>query len=153
MAAGRRSKSSRVLIVVAAFVVVGLSGVTVPCFFRAQRELKKSALGTDLRFLNAASKHYRDEHNGSVPGVDDDGSIDEQRLVRQLTLPMDERGRVMPNGRFGPYLKVGIPPNPWNGSAEVKMVSTSAVPPADGTTGWVFHVPTGQFSSNARDDG
>jgi len=149
----RRSKSTRVLVVVAALVVAGLSGVVVPGFFRAQHTLRQSALGTDLRFLNAASKRYRDEHNGAIPGVDDDGSIDEQRLVRQLTLPMDEHGRVMPNGRFGPYLKVGIPPNPWNGSGEVKIISTSVVPPPDGTTGWVFNVPTGQFSSNARDDG
>lgn len=152
MAAGRKTKSTKVLIAVAALVVIGSSGVTVPGFFRSQRELKRTALATDLRFLNAASKHYRDEHNGAIPGVDDDGSIDEQRLVRQLTLPMDERGRVMSNGRFGPYLKVGIPPNPWNGSGEVKIVTTAAVPPPDGTTGWLFHVPTGQFSSNARDD-
>lgn len=153
MAASRRSKSAKVLLVVAAFVVLGLSGVVVPGFYRAKSELKRSAFTTDLRFLNSASKHYRDEHNGAIPGIDDDGSIDEQRLVRQLTLPMDERGRVMPNGRFGPYLKVGIPPNPWNGSAEVKIVTTSVVPPPDGTTGWIFHVPSGQFSSNARDQG
>jgi type II secretory pathway pseudopilin PulG len=152
VAAGRKSKSTRILIGVAALVVVGSSGVVVPGFFHSQRELRRTALATDLRFLNAASKHYRDEHGGAIPGVDDDGSIDEQRLVRELTLPMDERGRVMSNGRFGPYLKVGIPPNPWNGSGEVKIVTTGVVPPPDGTTGWMFHVPTGQFSSNARDD-
>ena len=48
-------------------------------------------------------------------------------------------------------LKAGIPPNPWNGSSDVKIVSTAALPAIDGSTGWVFHVPTGQFVSNARD--
>jgi type II secretory pathway pseudopilin PulG len=153
VAEARRPRSNKALILLAALIVVGLSGVLVPDFYRAQRELKKSAQTTDLRFLNAASKMYREQHKGAMPGVDTNGDVDEQRLVRQLTLPIDEQGRLMPNGKFGPYLKVGIPPNPWNGSSEVKIVTTSALPAPDGTSGWVFHVPSGQFSSNARDDG
>ena len=153
MAEARKRRSNKGLILLAAFVVVGLAGVLVPDFFRAERDLKRSAQLTDLRFLNAASKTYRDEHRGAIPGVDTNGDVDEQRLVRQLTLPIDELGRLMPNGKFGPYLKVGIPPNPWNGSREVKIVTTNAVPAPDGTSGWVFHVPSGQFSSNARDGG
>lgn len=153
MADGRRFRSNKALMLLAAFIAVGLSGVLVPDFFRAQRELKRTAQATDLRFLNAASKQFRDEHKGATAGVDDDGSVEEQRLVKQLTLPIDERGHVMPNGRFGPYLKVGIPPNPWNGSSEVKIVTANSLPAPDGTTGWLFHVPTGQFSSNVRDDG
>ena len=141
----RTPRNSKKLLLLIALVAVGLGGALVPAFFHARVEIRRSALATDLRFLNGASKRFRDQHSGKVPGIDEDSNVDEERLVRQLTLPTDARGQVLPGGPFGPYLKAGIPPNPWNGSSDVKIVSTAALPPIDGSTGWVFHVPTGQF--------
>jgi hypothetical protein len=147
----RSPRNTKKLLLLIALVAVGLGGALVPAFFHARVEIRRSALATDLRFLNGASKRFRDQHAGKVPGIDEDSNVDEERLVRQLTLPTDARGQVLPGGPFGPYLKAGIPPNPWNGSSDVKIVSTAALPAIDGSTGWVFHVPTGQFVSNARD--
>jgi hypothetical protein len=147
----RPPKNTKKLLLLLALVSLGLAGALVPAYFKAGAEMRRTALATDLRFMNGASKRYRDDHVGRVPGLDDDSNVDGDRLVRQLTLPTDARGQVQPVGSFGPYLKSGIPPNPWNGSNGVKIVSTAALPSADDTTGWVYHVPTGQFVSNSRD--
>lgn len=147
----RPPKNTKKLLLLLALVSLGLAGALVPAYFKAGAEMRRTALATDLRFLNGASKRYRDDHVGRVPGLDDDSNVDGERLVRQLTLPTDARGQVQPAGTFGPYLKTGIPPNPWNGSNGVKIVSTAALPSADDTTGWTYHVPTGQFVSNARE--
>ena len=147
----RPPKNTKKLLLLLALVATGLAVALVPAYFKAGAEMRRTALATDLRFLNGASKRYRDDHVGRVPGLDDDSNVDGDRLVRQLTLPTDARGQVQPAGSFGPYLKTGIPPNPWNGSNGVKIVSTAALPSADDTTGWAYHVPTGQFVSNARE--
>jgi len=148
----RRPKNTKKLLLLIALVTLGLGGALVPAYFKAGSEMRRTALATDLRFMNGASKRYRDDHVGRMPGLDDDSNVDGDRLVRQLTLPTDARGQVQPGGAFGPYLRAGIPPNPWNGSNGVKIVSTAALPAADDTTGWVYHVPTGQFVSNAREE-
>lgn len=148
-----RPHTSKALLLVLLLVSGGLAGVLVPDFFRAQRQLRRAALATDLRMMNEAAKQFREQHNGRIPGIDDDSNVDEERLVRQLTLPTDARGQVLPGGPFGPYLKAGLPPNPWNASNGVRIVSTATLPAADGTTGWIFHVPTGQFVSNSRNGG
>ena len=148
----RRPKNTKKLLLLIALVTLGLGGALVPAYFKAGSEMRRTALATDLRFMNGASKRYRDDHVGRMPGLDDDSNVDGDRLVRQLTLPTDARGQVQPGSAFGPYLRAGIPPNPWNGSNGVKIVSTAALPAADDTTGWVYHVPTGQFVSNAREE-
>ncbi len=150
----RQRRSSKGLILLTLAVLGGLAGVLVPGYFRAARDLKRQALQTDLEYLNNAANRFRDEHAGSPPGLDDTNRVDEDRLIRHLTLPTDAHGQVLPGGPCGPYLKVGIPPNPWNGSAEVKIVTAAAPPQPDGSTGWIFHVVTpgvAEFSSNARE--
>ncbi len=149
----RAPRNTKKLLLLIVLVAEGLGVALVPAYFRAGLEGKRSALATDLRFLNGASKRFREQHNGRMPGLDEDSNVDEERLVRQLTLPTDARGQVLPGGPCGPYLKAGIPPNPWNGSADVKIVSTASLPATDDSSGWMFHVPTGQFTSNARDGG
>jgi len=142
-------RAARFVTVLSLLVLFGTGGMLYPQFLTTKRQLRERALQVDLDFLNSALKRYTADHNGALPGLED-GLISQDMLRRQLTLPSAEDGEITPNGPCGPYLKAGIPPNPWNDSSEIKVVTSPALPPPDGTTGWVMHVPSGRIVSNAR---
>jgi type II secretory pathway pseudopilin PulG len=149
-------RAARFVTIVSLLVLLGTGGMLVPQFNQTRRQLRERALQVDLDCLNQAVKRYATDHGGTLPGLED-GMISPDMLRRQLTLPSTTDGEITPNGPFGPYLKAGIPPNPWNDSSEMKVVTAPNLPPPDGTTGWVLHVPggvmrlpNGRIASNAR---
>jgi type II secretory pathway pseudopilin PulG len=139
----------RIVTWLSVLVLLGTGGLLVPQYRATERRLRERALAVDLEFLNQAVRKYADQHGGSLPGLQD-GIVDPDLLRRQLTLPSTSDGAITPNGPCGPYLKAGIPPNPWNDSSEIKVVTATALPPPDGTTGWVLHVPSRRILPNAR---
>ncbi len=144
----RSRSAARVLTLLSLLVLVALGGLLVPEIRTTERRLRERALEADVKALNQALRRYGDEHQGALPGFDD-GVLDQDLLRRQLTLPSAPDGTIAPNGPCGPYLRTGVPPNPWNGSSELKVVTTVTVPPPDGTTGWIVHVPTRRVLSNS----
>jgi type II secretory pathway pseudopilin PulG len=141
---------TRVLTLLSLLVLAAMGGLLVPQLRSTERRLRDRALEADLRVLNQALKGYCDDHASNLPGLED-GALDQDLMRRQLTLPSTPDGTIAPNGPCGPYLKAGIPPNPWNGLSELKVVTTASVPPPDGTTGWIVHVPSQRILSNARE--
>jgi len=130
-------------------VLLGTGALLVPQYHSTQDRLRERALAIDLQCLNEAVRRYVADHGGNLPGLED-GLIDHDVLRRQLTLPSTSDGAITPTGNCGPYLRAGVPPNPWNGSNDIKVVTAPQLPPPDGTTGWVMHVPSGRIVSNAR---
>jgi type II secretory pathway pseudopilin PulG len=140
------------LSIVGSVLILGaLSALTLPGFERLERDLSQREHALDLETLNSALARYRADHGGRLPGQND-GEWDRVRVTRQLTLPTDADGNLHPEGRCGPYLEAGVPPNPLNGSAEIRIELGSALPSPDGSTGWTLHVPTAAFVSNAFSD-
>ena len=142
-------RPAKIVTILSILVLLGTGGLLVPQYHATERRLREVALEADLDYLNHAIKRYATDHHGSLPGMED-GMVDHDLMRRQLTLPSTSDGSIAPNGPCGPYLKAGVPPNPWNGSNEIKVVTTTTPPPPDGTTGWVLHVPSKKMLSNAH---
>ncbi len=104
--------------------------------------------------LATAIDVYRTDH-GALPGRIVGASFSQQptgeRLARQLTLATDETGNVAPSSEpsypFGPYLPNGVPVNPVNGLAGIRLADLLET--ADGSTGWTVDPATGHVASNA----
>jgi type II secretory pathway pseudopilin PulG len=144
-------RPARVVTILSLLVVIAMGGLLLPRYRATERLLRERALAADLDHLNDALQRYTKEHGGTMPGMQD-GFVDHDLMLRQLTLPSTTDGAIAPNGPCGPYLAAGVPPNPWNDSAEIKVVTATTLPPPDGTTGWILHVPSGRILSNAREE-
>ncbi|MSR45633.1 MAG: hypothetical protein EXS13_00960 [Planctomycetes bacterium] len=129
--------------------VCATGGMVVPAYHTALRDAAARSLAADLSALNDAVEDYRRDHAGVFPGGDGE-KIRAELLVRQLTLPTAVDGAMHQLGPFGPYLRAGIPPNPLDQSTELRIVIDGGLPGPDGAGGWLYHVPTGRFHSNAR---
>ncbi len=141
----------RMAVFVALAVLGAGAGVLWPSIQAAERRARELALATDLSALQLAIEEYQRDHDQQLPGSD--GLIVRaELLVQHLTMPTSRDGSIHEGGRFGPYLRAGIPPNPLDGSDEVRVVTVGSVPAADGSGGWIFHPPSGRFHPNTRTD-
>ena len=137
--------SSEFLIVLA--MLIALAGVTVPQYQKTNEAIMEATLDADLEVLRKAVADYYNEHDNSIPGSAD-GEVKEASFVRALTCRSEVDGRIDLAGPCGPYLKTGIPANPYTGLRTVRIVTSEAMPVADGATGWIFHVPTRSVFAN-----
>jgi len=78
----------------------------------------------------------------------DHGVLPDEHVVEQLTQRTEADGRVAVQGRFGPYLRTGLPRNPVNQQDSVRCVPTLPLAP-DGASGWYYVLPTGEIRANA----
>ena len=108
--------------------------------------------------LRSAIEEYRRDHNqwpGRGPGAGHAWRSSETWLVRQLTMASNEMGEVVPIQEeaypFGPYLPHGLPANPINGLADVRVLASGESPPtsADDQSGWVYDASNGTLWPNA----
>lgn len=149
-------------------IILGvLAGIAVPRFTVSSEDAKQSALNVDISVLERATELYKHQHRGQWPGARKytDGTPvalaadAAASLVKQLTLYSNADG-VTSNTRtavykFGPYLKNGIPVNPFNGSADVTCditetdITVVVGAQSDGT-GWKFYVKTGRVTPNHK---
>jgi type II secretory pathway pseudopilin PulG len=136
-------------ILVALGVLLTTAGVLFPEFRAAERAAQARALAVDLDALNDAVDAFRRDHGDAPPGRDGD-LWRAELLLRQLTMPTARDGSIHERGSFGPYLRAGIPRNPLDGVADVRIVPIGPVPGPDGNGGWLFHAPTARFHSNTR---
>lgn len=152
-------------------LVVGLcflAGRLIPQFTHSGEAAKLSQLDRNLTEMRGAVELYYHQHNSTYPGAnrDFDGTATRSALeaatafVAQTTNPTDVNGYVHDGffspgvsrtGLLNPYLKNGIPVNPFNGLNTVvcdliEDDMTKAL--ADGTSGWKFYIKRGFLIAN-----
>jgi len=148
-------------ILIVVIILAILAGVVIPQFSSSSDEAKLSVLQSDLATMRGAAELYYHQHNSIYPGdVTSNYSghaTNAEWLVDQLTLYTDVDGEAVAakdaTHKYGPYIKKGIPVNPFNDLNTVDVDDaqtdlTLAVP--DGGEGWKFYTQTGQLFA---DDG
>ena len=135
-----------VLIVV---VILGILAATVlPQFTSANEDAKESALVQDLQTLRSQIELYKFQHLDKYPAAGATTSVAFEDAMLKST---DEAGTVGDIGTkpFGPYFIGNLPPNPYNGKRDVKVVDAVTLPAADDTTGWIYSNKTGRIKANS----
>ena len=118
-----------------------VSAAAVPLIEGASDQAKQSVLLQNLYTLRSQIALYKMEHGGEPPVVFQD-------TLPQLVQATDSAGVPGPRGSqhpWGPYLPLGIPPNPITGRATVTLTDTFPPTAASGNGGWLFHQETGQI--------
>jgi prepilin-type N-terminal cleavage/methylation domain-containing protein len=147
-------------------IILGvLAAIAIPQFSTSSEDAKISALDTDLSHLRNAIELYYHQHKAIYPGAksENDGSdvanatAGAAAFVAQLTLYSDTDGVTAAEKdstyKYGPYLRKGIPVNPFNGLSTVVCDIAEAdisVAASGGTAGWKFYTMTGRLIA---DDG
>ena len=148
-------------ILIVVIILAILAGVVIPQFSSSSDEAKLSVLQSDLATMRGAAELYYHQHNSTYPGdVTSNYSghaTNALWMVDQLTLYTDVDGEAVATKdathKYGPYIKKGIPVNPFNdlNTVEVDAVETNlTAAAADGGEGWKFYSKTGQLFA---DDG
>jgi len=138
-------------------VVLGiLAGIVLPSFSSSTEDTKVSATVQNVQTIRAALDFYKVQHNDKYPGYPSTGTgaPTEALFTAQMTLASKKDSSTAAIGTsgftFGPYLKNGVPANPFNALATIKIVADGATFPTTGddTTGWVYKPQTGEFKAN-----
>ena len=148
-------------ILIVVIILAILAGVVIPQFSSSSDEAKLSVLQSDLASLRGAAELYYHQHNSTYPGdVTSNYSghaTNDLWLVDQLTLYTDVNGEAVAvkdaTHKYGPYIKKGIPVNPFNDLNTVEVddtVTDLTTATDDGGHGWKFYTQTGQLFA---DDG
>lgn len=126
-------------------IILGiLAAIVVPQFSASSIEAREAALMTDLAALRSAIELYRVQHKEIYPG-----GVAWNDLVTHLTTQTDVDGAAGTD--FGPYLRTGIPRNPFNG---LNDGTVGAIPgTADDSTGWYYDNSTGEIRANTSGTG
>ena len=125
-----------------------LAAVVVPRFSTNAAHAKHSALYTSRNILQKAIDLYRIQHGDTYPGTIG-GSTTWANLVSHLTSTSNADGSL--GGDFGPYLRTGIPRNPYN---NLNTGALGDVPVGgDETKGWYYNPTTGVIQPAVPDTG
>ncbi len=134
-----------VLIVV---VILGILAATVlPQFTSAGEDAKESALMQDLQTFRSQVELYKFQHNGKVPAADSTTAKDFEDALLLASDPDGTTGAIGTKP-LGPYFIGQLPPNPFNGKCDVKIINTATLPTSDSTTGWIYSSKTGLVKAN-----
>ncbi len=118
-------------------------------------QAKESAAKSSLQTMRSQIEMYKLQHN-NVPGyVSGNPTTMQSFFINQLVGISNAAGvsnsATVPTATYplGPYLQ-DIPPNPFNGRATVKIVTTDTAfsAMADKTTGWLYKTLTGEIRLN-----
>ena len=148
-------------ILIVVIILAILAGVVIPQFSSSSDEAKLSVLQSDLASLRGAAELYYHQHNSIYPGDVTSNyaghATNDLWLIDQLTLYTDVNGEAVAvkdaTHKYGPYIKKGIPVNPFNdlSTVEVDDATTDLTAATDdGGHGWKFYTQTGQLFA---DDG
>lgn len=146
-----------VLIVV---VILGILAATVlPQFTSANNDAKESALVQDLQTLRAQIELFEFQHESKKPAATEiAGSFTDQMLLSTTIKGATAAPGVNP---LGPYFIGQLPPNPFTGARDVKVVTEKfsadgATPAPDQTltgesgkpAGWIYSSADGRIKAN-----
>jgi prepilin-type N-terminal cleavage/methylation domain-containing protein len=145
-------------------IILGvIAAIAIPQFSSSTEDAKLSSLDTNLTELRGAIELYYHQHNGIYPGAkkDTDGSDvgtaaeAATAFVNQMTLYSAATGKTSKTKdttyKYGPYLKKGMPKNPFNSDATVGCDITETditVAASSGSAGWKFYTKTGRLIAN-----
>lgn len=151
-------------LLIVVIILAIISAIAIPQFSVATSDAQRAAADANLAAVRSAIELYRTQHAGNVyPGVNsadgDDkctgeggagGPNTKNAFLAQLMYPSDKDGRTCSIAndtyRYGPYLRQGLPVDPFGNSAEVVVTTTGA--PLTATAngeGWQYDTKTGQF--------
>jgi len=148
-------------LLIVVIVLAVLAGIVIPQFSSSTEDAKESVIMSDLSTMRAAVELYYHQHNSVYPGdvtsSYDGHATNEEWFVDQLTLYTDIDGVAVAvkdaTHKYGPYLKKGIPLNPFNDLDTVEVDDAEddlTAATDDGGEGWKFYTMTGQLFA---DDG
>ena len=146
-------------ILIVVIILAILAGVVIPQFSSSTDEAKLAVLRSDLKAMRGAVELYYHQHNSVYPGGRTSNyaghATNDRWFVDQLTLYTDVRGEAVAvkdaTHKYGPYLKKGIPVNPFNDLNTViidKMVAEVDNAAVDSGSGWKFYTLTGRLIAN-----
>jgi prepilin-type N-terminal cleavage/methylation domain-containing protein len=146
-------------ILIVVIILAILAGVVIPQFSSSSDEAKLAVLRSDLKAMRGAVELYYHQHNSVYPGgvTSNYGghATNAEWFVDQLTLYTDVSGEAVAvkdaTHKYGPYLKRGIPVNPFNDLNTViidKLVAEVDNAAVDSGSGWKFYTRTGRLIAN-----
>lgn len=169
----KRAKAAGFTLIELLIVVIILaiiSAIAIPQFSSATADAQQSAADANVAAVRNAIQLYRAQHQGNTyPGVNassggtgctagKQGTGAEnvaQALKDQLQYPSNKLGQTCTVAneefRYGPYLREGIPADPFTESAEIAMQDDGTPLVADGTAGWAYDTKSGQFILNSQE--
>ena len=138
-------------------VILGiLAGIVLPSFNTSTEDAKVSASIQNLQSLRSSVDLYKVQHSDTYPGYPVGGGVptatlfgDQMSLVTKKDSSSAALGTV--GYPLGPYLKTGIPANPFNDLNTVMIIVDGGpmLAAGDDTTGWVFKPQTGELKCNS----
>lgn len=156
-------------LLIVVIILAIISAIAIPQFSAATSDAQQSAADANLAAVRNAIELYRAQHAGNVyPGLKASnggtgctGSIgtgaanSAQAFKDQLTYASNKDGQTCSIAddtyRYGPYLRQGVPAEPFENSADVAMQTTGAALVADtgaDAKGWKYDTRSGQFILN-----
>ena len=156
-ASSRRSLPRRAFTLVEILIVVMilsiLAMIVMPRYSLASDEARHTALKDQLRVVREQVVVFSAQHGGRWPGLTSAGAVGTPDLfLKHLTTYSDAAGTTAATksatAKFGPYLLM-TPENPISQLKTVKIDSTTALPTADNSTGWIYQPLTGRLFVNS----
>lgn len=128
-------------LLIVVIILAVLAAIVIPNFNGTSLASKEAALQANLQAMRQAIALYRVQHNEVYPGQ---GGWAE--FVAQLTSKTNMAGDIG-SGNYGPYLRTGIPDNPFTESNDGKIAATLPAGPA-GTEAYVYLPSIGEIRAN-----
>ncbi|WP_137173054.1 type II secretion system protein [Massilia sp. HP4] len=157
-------------LLIVVIILAIISAIAIPQFSAATSDAQSSALDANLATIRNSIEQYRAQHTGYVyPGATaSEGATDdcegepgtgtattpEQSLKDQLQYPSNAAGQTCTVAnekfRYGPYLRKGIPAEPFSSSDEIAVTADATITLDEGkeAVGWAYSTKTGQFLIN-----
>lgn len=156
-------------LLIVVIILAIISAIAIPQFSSATADAQRSAADANVAAVRNAIQLYRAQHQGNIhPGVNASsggpgcatgtkgggGEKSDQALKDQLQYPSNKLGQTCTVAdaeyRYGPYLREGVPLDPFTNSAAIAMQHDGKPLTADGTDGWAYDTVSGQFILNSQ---
>lgn len=161
-------------LLIVVIILAILAAIAIPQFTASTSDAQMAALDSNLSAVRTALEQYKVQHTGNVyPGanlatgatgcpaggaaVPTGAANSKDAMLAQLQYYSNAAGAVCTVGdattyKYGPYLRQGVPTEPFSNSAEVKVAAVGSPPAAEAKgAGWAYSPSTGQFFSNNSD--
>lgn len=160
-------------LLIVVIILAIISAIAIPQFSAATSDAQQSAADANLAAVRNAIELYRAQHAGNAyPGLKaSSGGSDcsgdrgageankEQAFKDQLMYASNKDGQTCSiadaNYRYGPYLRQGIPLDPFQNDATVVVTTDGKkIVPATGANakGWAYDTKSGEFILNKGAD-
>jgi len=156
-------------LLIVVIILAIISAIAIPQFSSATADAQQSAADANVAAVRNAIQLYRAQHQGNTyPGVNVSSggpgcatgekgagiANSQEALKDQLKYPSNKLGQTCTVAdeeyRYGPYLREGVPLDPFTNSAEIAMQLDGKPLTADGKDGWAYDTKSGQFILNSQ---